>query len=536
MKRTKGVALTISMALIAGLFTACSEKKTEEPAPSGTASDNFNQTGMPIAKEPVTIKVFAGKPPTASDWNEVMLWKEYEKMTNIHIQWDPQIPFQNLAEKLNITLASGDYPDAIYGSQLGPDQLLKYGSEGALLPLEGLIDKYAPNIKKLFDENPDIKRGYTMPDGHIYSFPTVVEPDYWSVRMGARLWFKKEWMDRLNLAEPKTVDDFYNLLKTIKEKDPQGNGQTVPYSTIGIDTLISYLAGAWGLNNHGVSNGEIDLDPQTNKLRYVPADPKYKEVLQFINKLYSEDLISKDVFVNDYAKFVAEGSKGNFFATYTMDPELVLKQKGYVGAPALKGPHGDQMYTGLISPILWHGSLVLTKNIKNPEMLVRWVDYFYSEEGSKLFFMGKEGVTYETKPDGSVDFVDAIKNNPNGLNFDQSVSKYLTWPGGGYAGIVRKKYFRGSEGSAASLAAAEKLKPHFPKEIWSSFSFTADETDTLTTLGNDILTYTGEMRVKFITGKIPFSEWDSYVSELNKMGLKKYMDIYEAAYARYQKK
>ncbi|MBB6669356.1 extracellular solute-binding protein [Cohnella nanjingensis] len=317
-----------------------------------------------------------------------MLWKEYEKMTNVHIQWEPQIPFQNLSEKLNITLAGGDYPDAFYGagSAITPADMLKYGGEGVFLKLNDLIDKYAPNVKKLFDENPDIKKGYTMADGNIYSFPTVVEPDYMSVRMGRRIWLKKQWLDQLGIPEPKTADDFYNMLKTIKEKDPAGGGNTIAFSGFGaIDPLISYLAGAWGLYNRGLSNPNIDIDPKTNDIRFIPTAPEYKEILQYINKLYNEKLLWSNLFDGDFAKLIAEGSKGNMFAVFSQDPKKVFNLDGYIGVPAIKGTSGDPLYVSVGSPILWSGAFILTDKAKNPETLVRWIDHLYSDEGRKCF-------------------------------------------------------------------------------------------------------------------------------------------------------
>ncbi len=59
-------------------------------------------------------------------------------------------------------LAGGDYPDAFHSVGLSTQDLITYGGQGVLIPLNDLIDKYAPNLKKILDENPDIKRGITM--------------------------------------------------------------------------------------------------------------------------------------------------------------------------------------------------------------------------------------------------------------------------------------------------------------------------------------------------------------------------------------
>jgi putative aldouronate transport system substrate-binding protein len=545
MKR-KSVAGLLAVVMVFSLLLGCmnSDKgKTgtehnpdNKPANNdGGSGSNFNPTGMPIVNEPVTIKIYAGKPPTASDWNEVMLWKEYEKMTNVHIEWDPQVPFQDLAEKRNLAMATGDYPEAFYASLFTTADLIKYGGEGVLLPLNDLIDQYAPNVKKLFELDPAIRKGYTMPDGNIYTFPTVAEPDFTSVRVGGRIWLKKEWMDQLGLKEPETPEEFYDVLKRIKEADPAGNGATVPYGGFSaIGPMLIYLGGAWGLYNQGLSNGEFDLDPETGKVRFVPSHPRYREVLELLNRMYADGLFWKDIMTTDYAQVISQVSSGNFFSVYSQDPVRAFNLEGYVGVPALTGPYGDKLYSGVISPILWSGGFVLTKNAKNPEVLVRWIDHLYGDEGSKMFFMGFEGVTYEEKPDGTVDYLDSIKNPSDGLNFDQKVSQYVTWPGGGYPGVVRKAFFKGSEASPASLEATEKIEPYLPMQTWGPFSFTPEENEVLASIGNDIFTYAAEMMVNFVTGREPLSNWDNYIETMNRMGLNELMAVYEAAYARYQ--
>lgn len=72
-------------------------------------------------------------------------------------------------------------------------------------------------------------------------------------------------------------------------------------------------------------------------------------------------------------------------------------------------------------------------------------------------------------------------------------------------------------------------------EVWPAFNFTPEEQDELTTLQTDIHTYVDEMRDKFASGAAEFDQWDNYVQQLEKMNLKRYLEIYQAAYERYLK-
>src|SRR5690625_8007954 len=88
-----------------------------------------------------------------------------------------------------------------------------------------MIEGYAPNISKVLDENPDIRKGLTFPDGNIYSIPTVYSPDFSSLLIGAKGWVNGDWLEWLDMDNPETTEEFYEYLKAVKETDLNGNGE-----------------------------------------------------------------------------------------------------------------------------------------------------------------------------------------------------------------------------------------------------------------------------------------------------------------------
>lgn len=180
------------------------------------------------------------------------------------------------------------------------------------------------------------------------------------------------------------------------------------------------------------------------------------------------------------------------------------------------------------------GMFVLTDKAKNPEAMVRWMDHFYGDEGSKMFFMGFEGVTYEEDAEGNLKYLPEIINNQKGLNQDQAISQYLTWPGGYYPGIVKEKYFPVIESTFENSA---KAKPYFMKDedIIPGLNYTLDENDKVSAIMTDVQTYVDEMTAAFITGKQDFGKWEDYKKTLDKMGLQSYLETAQGAYDRMQK-
>ncbi|SHE10341.1 Lipoprotein lplA [Chlamydia abortus] len=531
-----GLAITV---LLSGVLLSCdNDSKPRDKAGdrSGmTGADLVNLTGMPIVKEPITLHIFAGKSPTSHpDWNQVRIWQEYEKMTQIHTQFQ-MVPFDQLSSRRNLVLADGDYPDAFMTSRLSSADLLRYGQQGVFIRLNDLIDEYAPNFKRLLEKYPEIRKGLTMADGNIYSFPSFYDPDFMSMLIGYPLWVKADWLDKLGMEPPETTEEFYQYLKAVKETDLNGNGKAdeIPYGSVGTSALLNHLKGAWGLGNRGMGHSRVDMDPETNELRFIPADPRYKELLQYVHKLYAEGLLEKDIFTVKSSALYANGTRGVYGSLLVPSPFTLMNQTGYVGLPALEGPHGDRLYSHVKTPLIHVGAFVITDRNPYPEATVRWIDYFFGDEGSKMFFMGIEGESYVETPDGEVVYTDSILNNKSGRTFEQELSKYVVWLGGSYPGFVTKKYFKGSESLPESIEAAERVRPYVVKEIWPPFTYTQEETERMSILSADIHPYVDEMVARFINGSVSFNEWDSYVSTLKQMGLDEYMRIYRSGYERY---
>src|SRR5699024_6162508 len=130
--------------------------------------DNMNETGMPIVDDPIELDFFAREAAVSNDdWNDVLVFNEYEEMTNMNINWK-MVTDNVITEKLNLALGSGNLPDAFHTTFMSNNDMMKYGEQGVFIPLNDLIDEYAPNFKKILEDNPVIKKQITFPDGNIY--------------------------------------------------------------------------------------------------------------------------------------------------------------------------------------------------------------------------------------------------------------------------------------------------------------------------------------------------------------------------------
>lgn len=531
------------LAMVTGGLSACSqndnspdeavEKKINNP------SKNLNRKGFPIVDKPITLDFMTGKASgNASEYNKVAAWEKYQKMTNITVNWG-LTPSEDLEEKRNLALSSGDYPEAFHTGDFDNLVLGKYASQGVFIKLNDLVDKYMPNLKKVMHQYPEVEKAMTFPDEGMYGLPLIWDPKFLGLRISWKLWIRNDWLDKFDMDVPKTTDEFHRYLKAVKAKQPNGKSDAIGYCDTSEAGALRYaLMGSFGVGNRGVTSTYLDADPDDeDTVRFYRISDGYKALLEYVHRLYAEGLIAKNIFSIDSAKFNEAAAKGTYGSLITKAAAHAYggAAKHFGPAPALKGPDGQHTYNYIFSPVHRVGCFVLTDKCKHPIEAARWVDYFYSDEGAKLFFMGVKGKSYKETDDG-VQYLDKIKDNPSGLTESEALKPYVTFGGGGYPGIVKEDYYDGSESSDESTQAAKLLQPDEQKTIWPHFTYTQDESEKLDSLSADIEKYVDESWAKFITGDIPMSDWNKYVNKIKDMGLDDYMQIHQNAYDRYKKR
>src|SRR5699024_4747309 len=162
------------------VLVGCSDNNEEdndtEETVSAAASENVNETGMPIVNEEITLEI-AGPydARTGTDYNELETIKEINRDKNINVEWQLS-PGSDWETKRNLLMASGNLPDVLL--KVNPADVVTGGTQGMFIPLDELIEKYAPNFTSFLNENPIVRQAITAPDGHIYSLPLADLSEY----------------------------------------------------------------------------------------------------------------------------------------------------------------------------------------------------------------------------------------------------------------------------------------------------------------------------------------------------------------------
>ncbi|WP_248926870.1 extracellular solute-binding protein [Paenibacillus hamazuiensis] len=379
--------LVLSVAALALTSAACSSKDAGSgaQAPSGgtSAAGNANAPKPQLKSLQIWQK---------DDYNTYPVAKVLEERTGYKVQYD-MLPQDKPQDKLNLLIASAEPYDAITTGGGSDFKALyaDYAKKGALTDLTPLIDKFGPNIKASISQ---ATFDAAKVDGKIYAIPTrTIEFG------GTSLMIRTDWLEKLNLKMPTTLDEFAQVLKAFKEKDPGGNGdKNAPLTIRGDSPFVENIVGAFGMPNSWNDTG--------GKLTPRLLDPAYKEYVAFMTDLFKQGLLDKEFSVNKDAtmkeKFTS-GRAGVIPLHWADVPTVIdaLKKNQpdakYAYIPALKGKDGKM---GLSVNGGFDRITFIPKASKHAEDAVKWMNAKLDKDTFKLMAIGEEGKHYTYK-DGS---------------------------------------------------------------------------------------------------------------------------------------
>ncbi|MBO9606752.1 MAG: extracellular solute-binding protein [Paenibacillaceae bacterium] len=506
LKKASLLALCIGMTAVA----ACSSGQTDK-------SGQTAASGSPAsAKQPDKIYVYAnsGNLTHASTLSKPEDYEQVrqEIMRQSGFEIVPVIPPKGQeTEKLNLLLASNEKMDIFMGDTL------TFKDKGAIQPLNALLDKYGQNLKKAWPKEwEDAWKAVTDKDGNIWAIPIGPGP----VVLKANL-FRADWLQKLGLQLPRTIDEFENVLKTFKEKDPAGSGQTIPLVT-NVEGLN--LALAAGFMDVGYGNW-LDKD---GKIKPAELHPGYREFVAKVADWYKKGYIYKETFALNAERY-RELIKQNRVAAASIHFTIVtnvqhelqktVPEAKYEVAGELKGPQGKvATSTGQST-----SGYMINKKAPNPEATMKYLDWLNSNiDHFLLSFYGIKNKHWK--------YVDEAKHIVERVD-ESYVGEFLT--GNTYVQTVG---FLPND--PAGKPEFDYMGKYGEKLDWAKKPFTADvdymydQKEISDKLPNqaDIKRMISEEITKFMMGARPMSDYDKFVQELYAAGLDKWISVYTDQY------
>lgn len=493
-------------------------------------------TALPIVEEPVTYTVMANLQGNDVNPKELPLQVWLEENTNVIFEWTV-LTNAETSERISTVMASGDLPD-VFINCLDDSHRLTYGPAGALLPVNEYL-QYMPNFETMLQETAGLKAALVLPDGNMYSIPQVNMYSVWpgnGAYVKSTVNINQKWLDAVGMTAPTTTDELVDVLKAFRDLDPNGNGEAdeIPM-TLQYDgwnnSADGFLFGPFDILGYGTNKNVED-----GKVFYAVEDERYVQAVQFIAQLYQEGLIDPEAFTQDgnrYNAKVVEGNVGIYFDwqgdTYANDPN----DPTYVIADPVSGPEGACIWTNQSSGINQNYCMI-SSTAKNPEILCQYFDYMMTEEITVQTLWGAFGDYTQNNGDGTYtrytgqDYANIWESSVRTMpaNFSDELVSRMTSENKD-TGVV------GDKTSETKCQAAMHYADYCVDEYYPNILLDEASNERLAILWTPVENAIKEKEVAWLTGEANIAdEWESFLDEVNALGLSEVREIYQNAYTQ----
>lgn len=441
--------------------------------------------------------------------------------------------YSDYETKMNTLLAANQLPDlfSIWGN------VSDVVGTGCLLELSDLISQYAPNVQEDYENIPELSR-YKV-DGGIYTLAQIRRDDNWE--QGSVPCIRTDLLKEQGLSVPTTWNELYEVLEALSEAYPD----SIAYGTRGDDRLLfNYMSPVRGLG------GDYGLYQDADGVWHMGClEDSYKEALQYIHNMYQAGILDNEYLIvsaDDWKSGLGTGKYLFYYdnpvfldtlnktlretkADANLEPIMFLADEN---GNTVNYGHSDNYYN------VWG----ISADTENKEVLMKFVDWLYSEQGGLLMNYGVQGVHYEMV-DGKPQFLDSVVEEYKARTGDP------TYEAGSEIGIgdlfLDMSWYSNYDAAFKSTSEESWTRENIHKVYADHMDcviqqpieppYTAEESARITEINQSYMDYSKTEINKFVSGERSFEEWDAFVAELIRKGAQERVEIANQAEQRFAK-
>ena len=545
---TKFMAAALALTVSAGALMGCGKASSG----SSIASVSTDNLSFPL-QEKVTLTGTISYPSgTESEPNNRTIFKRLEEETNVHVNWTA-ISSDQWGDKIQLNMANKNtLTDFVFNAGFGNSDLIRYAEQGVIIPVEDYIDNNMPNLKGVFDKYPEYRTMCTDSEGHIWALP-------WIEQLGSNktaiqtvgnnfTYINKKWLDFLGLSTPTTVDEFEQVLKAFKDHASELQaefgieGDIIPMSCIMNDQDPSLL-----INGFGEGYGDNDIGQHiavTNDKKVIctATQEGFKSGFQWLHKLYEEGLIDPECFTQDWSTYVAKGKSHRYGVCFTWDVANIDNLQDFVPLAALQAdtknvtPLNSSFTSGFD-----RGRCVVTAKCENPALVCAWLDKMYDPFQSPQNNWGTYGEEDEfdifelsTNDQGEKMLKHAALGDASPVEVREAECV------GGPLAILDEYYGKYVTCPDDAQYRLDWIKEYYTNDMHNEYVYpnvfmTAEDTEKLTSIQQDLITYINASRSKFVMDGLSDADWEAYLNQVNAYGIDEYLGIYQKYFDEFYK-
>lgn len=585
-KQHRILALTLSLCMVLVLFSGCGQKTTgsssqtpadeksatldsapvqeqtsvpEEASQEESAQDSVSESVSEKEPSPYTgstvqgLSYPIGDPDNPTEFSLFAVWgmgfdefldswNSLPRLDDIQAATGCRMTFREVSatgatEQFNLMVASGDLTDIIQAADYYVGGLGAAYDDEVIIDLSEIVEENAPiYYDLLMNKANQATRDTVLTDGRHLSINTLKDEAVSDMGLVVR----GDWLDELGMDVPETLDEFTDVLYAIHDK--YGCSQTLYVNSSG---EIQYMDGIFGVSMFKVS-GSTDIAPYVldgTVTSGLLAD-EFREYIAYIRDLISDGIIYKDFYVNASTEseawgLVSSGDTGVWrLGADSMHkvPDYAEDSNAYAAPiPKLVKEAGDQYLFGQQVALADNKGYSITAKCEDPETLLQFFDWFFTDGGVLISNYGVAGETYDMV-DGEPQYNEFITSNPNPnlhMMFAVILNTYNQAP---MYNIVSKMWvgYTQEEKDAIHLWS-DTSNDDTSRALPTAAALNTEETSQIATQMTAVISYASEEILKFMTSAQELNDesWDNFKEQCLAQGLEDCLDVYQNAYEEY---
>ncbi len=456
---------------------------------------------------------------TGRNWDTNLFFSRMQDKTGISFQFSQHTDQERWTERKKEMLEGVNLPDVLFKAELTVKETRDLYEAGRIIDLAPYLEQYAPDLWKLLEEHPDWRKAISLEDGAIPALPAIN-----TLQNNDAMWINTTWLRRLGKEKPTTAEELTEVLRAFKTGDPNANYKQD-------ETPLTFI-GMWELRFLGHAFGIIDNDYYVSatdgKVTSSLTSQQNREFLSWLHSLWEEELIDHNGFsiADSMRQITDEKATIPYGMMLTTTPLTVLPSAALDQYEILEPLtwNGKRIYRDLLGEVI-RGAFVITSACKEPEKLVSWVNYLYTQEGGRLAFYGLEGEDYVWNEDGYWEWDQSLETVANEVLPEHTLSEGGMTPGLTEAAFQLKYRDETTRKSISQLAALKE----FCVQPYPLVMLSTEDESRLAELQMELSRYAERAMARFVTGDVALTDenWAEFCRTVEEKGLTEMMEIWQ---------
>lgn len=556
--KKRALSLALVMSLAGTLAVGCKSSDSGDIGVDDVTDDSvkkyYEVTGDDKDKDiEVSWCVIGGKDKYyQSYWKEMKGLQVIQNVTGVKIDFQVKSGYEDYLPMFS----AKNYPDVITAKNLEnyPGRLAGMYNDNVSVKLNDYMKDWMPNFSKIVKDYPDIARDLKMDDGAYTFVSALYDINDDNDRAAASqygLAIRKDWLDTLGYDVPTTIEQWHDVLLAFKQDDPNGDGQANEEPVCMASSGWKYFLAAYGIDDDPCVQKDADGN---ETVIYGFITDAYKQWLTEMNKWNNEQLIynmfentslekrQERVTLNlagawkgDAAHFDEENS-----GSYIRQLRETVPEAEFAAVPWPQSVDGQHQWCFSDIASFDRDTTVITNNAKKhgtDKAAAYIIDYMLGEKGSTLLTWGIKDQSYEEKSgkkvlkegmDEMVDFEG--KSIPKKYTYADPLTVMLP-QFGEMSDYVLANQSEGYVNACKTWAVGDTSY-----KVNAACQLSVEQQKEVNQVTDGMKEYIGKMRMRFIQGKAPLTEFDAYVAQVKTKGGDRYAEIWGQAYENYQKR